>query len=94
MDDKGALQSVGSVEVNLPWNNTSITPPLLPDVEHGSRRMDDGRILYLPEPGGGYNLYLLGGTTGAPSSLEYGDYSGTRAPSPIPGHLRVAGLSF
>ena len=59
-DDGGALKSVHSVEVYIPWNNTWLDLPPLPDLGDGGDRMDRTRIMFLT--GGGFRLHLLGGT--------------------------------
>ena len=51
---------MNSVEVYIPWNNTWIDLPPLPDLGDGYGRMDHTRIMFLPDSGGTH-LYLLGG---------------------------------
>ena len=56
-----------SVEVYIPWNDTWLDLPLLPDqgvVQFG--RMSSTNMMYLLESGGGGSyLYLLGGSSNA-----------------------------
>ena len=62
MDDRGAFHFVHSVEVYLPWNNTWLDLPPLPELSDGGGRMDMTRIMSLTDSGGSY-LYLLGGSS-------------------------------
>ena len=61
MDDGGYIHSVNSVEVYIPWNNTWLDLPPLPDLGDGEGRMDQTRIMSLTDSGGSY-LHLLGGS--------------------------------
>ena len=49
------------MEVYIPWNNTWLDLPPLPDPGDGAGRMDQTRIMFMTG-GGGMQLYLLGGT--------------------------------
>ena len=63
---KGRLvHSVSSVEVYIPWNDTWMDLPQLPDFGGGQGRMDKTRIMSLPGLAGGGEpgLYLLGGSS-------------------------------
>ena len=62
MDDRGAFHSVQSVEVYIPWNNTWLDLPALPDLSDEGGRMDLTRILSLTDSAGSF-LYLLGGSS-------------------------------
>ena len=50
------------MEVYIPWNNTWLDLPPLPDLGDGGSRMDETRIMSLPASGGSY-LYLVGGSS-------------------------------
>ena len=49
------------VEVYIPWNNTWLDLPLLPDQGYGEGRMERTCIMFLSVSGGVFELYLLGG---------------------------------
>ena len=49
------------MEVYLPWNNTWLDLPPLPDLGDGDGRMDRTRIMSLTVSGGS-DLHLLGGS--------------------------------
>ena len=69
------MNSVHSVEVYLPWNNTWLELPPLPLIDCDQRlRMDNTRIFSLDKDGW-LTLYLLGGF----SSLDNGMGYNTRA---------------
>ena len=59
------IHPVYSVEVYIPWNDTWMDLPPLPDFGGGQYRMDKTRIMSLPGLAGGGEpgLYLLGGTS-------------------------------
>ena len=63
-DGGGAMPPVHSAEVYIPWNNTWLDLPLLPDLGDGAGRMDDVRIMSLTPSGGGSSLNLIGGSSG------------------------------
>ena len=48
------------MEVYIPWNNTWLDLPLLPDLGDGGGRMERTRIMYMTDTSAGFNLYLLG----------------------------------
>ena len=60
MDKGGVPHPVNSVELYLPWNNTWLDLPPLPDLGNKHGRMDRTNIMSLTD-GGGSHLYLLGG---------------------------------
>ena len=61
--DKGRVpHPVNSVELYLPWNNTWLDLPPLPDPVDGAGRMDMTRIMSLTDSAGS-NLYLPGGSS-------------------------------
>ena len=63
-DKEGASHSVFGVEVYLPWNDTWLDLPPLPDLGGGYGRMDRTRLMFLSDVAGGVPLlYLLGGST-------------------------------
>ena len=62
MDDIGTFHSVQSVEVYIPWNNTWLDLPSLPDLSDEGDRMDLTSILSLTDSAGSF-LYLLGGSS-------------------------------
>ena len=49
------------MEVYIPWNNTWLDLPLLPELGEGVGRMDMTSIMSLTDSGGS-TLYLLGGS--------------------------------
>ena len=55
--DGGGPGTVHSVEVYIPWNNTWLPLPALPDLGDGAGRVDTTRVMSLD----GSNLFLLGG---------------------------------
>ena len=57
----GGLHSVNSVEVYIPWNDTWLNLPPLPDLGDEAGRMEQTRIMYMDDSGGSH-LYLLGGS--------------------------------
>ena len=63
LDDGGSRHPVNSVEVYLPWNNTWVGLPPLPDLGEGDGRLDLSPIMSLPSGGGGSDLCLLGGSS-------------------------------
>ena len=60
--DGGVHHPVHCVEVYIPWNDTWLNLPPLPDMEDEDGRMDRTAIMYLHNSGGS-SLYLLGGTS-------------------------------
>ena len=59
------------MEVYIPWNNTWLDLPLLPDLGEGDGRMDRTRILYTTDSAGGFYLSLLGGSSTRWNTAEY-----------------------
>ena len=51
------------MEVYIPWNNTWLDLPPLPDLGDGEGRMDETSIMFLQDSGGGSRLNLLGGSS-------------------------------
>ena len=52
------------MEVYIPWNDTWINLPPLPNLGDGGGRLDTTPIMFLPDHGGGGSfLYLLGGSS-------------------------------
>ena len=51
------------MELYIPWNNTWLDLPPLPDLADGAGRMDRTRIMHMTGSEGGFRLYLLGGST-------------------------------
>ena len=69
MDDAGVYHSVNSVELYLPWNNTWVFLPQLPQFTNGDGSvisMTDTHIMSLDLINGAFSLYLIGG-----SHLDY-----------------------
>ena len=63
MDDKGTMHPVSSAELYIPWNNTWVPLPTLPDMtdDDGSvYHMTNTHIMTMTVAGDGNRLYLVG----------------------------------
>ena len=65
MDDKGTMHPVSSAELYIPWNNTWVPLPTLPDwtADGSVHQMTITQVMVMDTAGVANRLYLVGGAS-------------------------------